>query len=70
MPRFHVFFRGEASSHVYFAATPKAARTDAMERHGGSIRKVKLDRETIEPCNSAPRLTRRQILGEPHDQHR
>lgn len=65
MPCFNVFFEGEAISHAYFAASPDEARKAAHREDGRPIRKIKLDRETVDPSLRAPRLTRRELRKEP-----
>ncbi len=60
MPDFRVFFEGSATSLLFNAATPTEARAKAGAL-GTPIRKIKLDRETVDPCHRAPRLTRREL---------
>lgn len=60
MPDFRVFFEGSAASLLFNAASPGEARSKAGAL-GHPIRKIKLDRETVDPCHRAPRLTRREL---------
>ena len=69
MPAFRAYL-DDGSQLVVEAADPAEARRDARARTTQPIRKIKLDRETVEPRHRAPRLTRRELRGEPHVQHR
>ena len=60
MPDFRVYFAGDVAATLFNAATPGDARAKA-EGTGRPIRKIKLDRETVDPCHCAPRLTRREL---------
>lgn len=60
MPDFRVYVAGEAGFLLFNAPSPREARAKA-EALGRPIRKIKLDRETVDPCHRAPRLTRREL---------
>ncbi len=64
MPDFRVFFAGAADALLFNARSPGEARAKA-QGVGRPIRKIKLDRETVDPCHRAPRLTRRELNGKP-----
>lgn len=62
MPAFRVYLDDpDAPTHVVQASDPEAARDEARRRFSLPIRKIKLDRGTVEPTNRAPRLTRREL---------
>jgi hypothetical protein len=62
MPAFRVYFDDPAAStHLVQAPNPEAARAEARSRFSLPIRKIKLDRGTVEPTHRAPRLTRREL---------
>ncbi|WP_182422003.1 hypothetical protein [Aureimonas sp. ME7] len=62
MPSFRVYLDGpEAESHLIAAPDPEAARKEARARFALPIRKIKLDRDTVDPRNRAPRMTRREL---------
>lgn len=65
MPCFRVFFQGDETAHDYVGATPHDVRRKATREDGRPIRKIKLDRETVDPSLRAPRLTRRELRKEP-----